>query len=115
MITASLHSDVKQGFFPQIMADRVGSAKSMDFPHVGQDIRRSHIQIIYLFLGFISYEWRKKTPGNPAGVKPVIPRFFSGRRNDVNMMNMMNMLQLVGTISGWWYTYPSEKYERQLG
>jgi hypothetical protein len=39
--------------------------------------------------------------------KPILPWFFK----DIPKVN----LALKATYTGWWYTYPSEKYESQLG
>ena len=37
------------------------------------------------------------------------------RRRGVGATVNMKMLGVHWTISGWWYTYPSEKYESQMG
>ena len=65
--------------------------------------------MIYVVIYIMIYDYRKPWFGNPPNRKPGFLWIFPTKRREKNPRNIH------WNETGWWLTYPSEKYESHLG
>ena len=65
--------------------------------------------MIYVVLDIMIYDYRKPWFGNPPNRKPGFLWIFPTKRREKTPRNIH------WNETGWWLTYPSEKYESHLG